>query len=324
MFDQVSIPPNIVMQTTLRQAVTLEGIGLHSGEMVTLTLSPATAGTGIVFQRHDLLACDRAEVQSNSLELVSIKACPTAVRSTQLGTTIANEKGISVSTVEHLMAAFAGFGIDNAIIQINGPEVPIMDGSAEPFMALIERSGIRHLSTPRKAIRLKEEITVKDSDRWITILPAKSEGETGCSIDVLVDYDDPIIGKQRASFAVQPTAFRQEVAAARTFCYLQDVETMRARGLALGGSYDNAIVVNDGAVMNEEGLRFKNEFAYHKALDLVGDLYLLAHPIVGQVMAFKPGHDLNTRLAKTVLETPQSWEFTEISLESNESLLALA
>lgn len=324
MFDQLQSLGSSLAETTLRQSAKLEGIGLHSGETVTMTILPAAAGAGISFQRLDLLTCDTAEAQAESLAQLTVPATPSAVRSTQLGTTISNEFGISVATVEHLMAAFAGMGIDNAIVQLDGPEIPIMDGSAEPFIAALEKAGQRVLRAPRKAIRVTEEILLEDGDRWIRVLPLATGRAPACDVDVLVDYADPIIGKQRAAFSVLPTVFRNEVAAARTFCYLKDVEAMQSKGLALGGSYDNAIVVADGEVVNEEGLRFDSEFAYHKALDLVGDLYLLGRPIIGQIMAYKPGHDLNTRFAQLIEATPGKWSLDEIDVAEFATMHAMA
>jgi UDP-3-O-[3-hydroxymyristoyl] N-acetylglucosamine deacetylase len=298
---------------TLKTSATCEGIGLHTGETVKMRILPAPAGTGIIYRRLDLLTCDSVDAQSDSLSQISIKATPEAVCSTRLGTTLVNDFGVEISTVEHLMAAFAGYGVDNAIVEVEGPEVPIMDGSSEPFLRLIEEAGLRELNAERLALRIKEKIAVQDGDRWAYIVPATEDEDLTCEIDVLVDYDDPAIGKQRASFAVTPASFRDEVAAARTFCYLSDVEAMRARGLALGGSYDNAIVVNNGRIENEGGLRRENEFAYHKALDLFGDLYLLGRPLLGKVIAFKPGHDLNTQLAKAIADNMDKVEIVSLS-----------
>ena len=232
--------------------------------------------------------------------------------STQLGTTLTNDFGIEISTVEHLMAAFAACGVDNVFVEVDNAELPIMDGSSEPFLTLLQKAGLRTLNRARLAWRVKEKISIQDGDRWAYILPHADEADTRFEIDVLVDYVDPAIGKQRASMVVSPEDFRDNVAAARTFCYLSDVEAMHARGLALGGSYDNAIVVNNGRIENEGGLRLENEFARHKALDLLGDLYLLARPIQGKVTAFKPGHDMNTRLARAILDNPDKVELIAI------------
>ena len=324
MFDQVDNSSTHVSEMTVRATASCSGIGLHTGKTVTLSILPAPAGTGIIFRRVDLLTCNSLDAQAKSLAMVSIKAAPEAVCATQRGTTLANEHGIEISTVEHLMAAFAGYGIDNAIIEVNGPELPIMDGSSEPFLQLIEKAGLRRLGQPRLALRITEKIAVQDGDRWAYILPLAEQDESACHIDVLIDFNDPAIGKQRASFTVSPQAFRDEVSAARTFCYLSDVEAMQARGLALGGSYDNAIVVNNGQIENDGGLRRENEFAYHKALDLLGDLYLVGRPLLGRVTAFKPGHDLNTRLARAILDNPDKVEVISMAESRNADLRELA
>ncbi len=299
MFDQLDMGASSNSELTLKDAVSCLGHGLHSGRDVTLTLRPALAGTGIVFRRIDLLASENVHDQPDELARISVKASPANVATTTLGTTLANEHGVSISTVEHLLAAFAGFGLTDVMVELNGPEVPIMDGSSEPFVALIDQAGVCAVATPRRALRIIEKISVQQGDRWAYILPT---GEDEMTLDVLVDFPDPAIGRQSVSFDVTPEIFRADVSAARTFCNLKDVETMREQGLALGGSEDNAIIVNDGAVLNAGGLRFESEFAMHKALDLLGDLYLLGLPIAGHVMAFKPGHDLNVQLAQAVMD----------------------
>ncbi len=312
MFDQLDISSSVTKEVTFKSSIACEGIGLHCGEKVRMKLLPAPAGTGIIFRRIDLLTCNSLDAQADSLNQISIHASPAAVTSTQLGTTLTNEFGIEISTVEHLMSAFAGCGVDNAIVEVDNAELPIMDGSAEPFLALIEKAGLRILNRPRFAWRIKEKISVHDGDRWAYALPHNDEEDTTQAIDVLVDYVDPAIGKQRASLHVSPQAYREHVAPARTFCYLSDVEAMHARGLALGGSYENAIVVNNGQIENKGGLRLENEFALHKALDLLGDLYLLGRPIQGKVTAFKPGHDMNTRLARAILDNPDKVELVSV------------
>lgn len=309
---------------TLKSSAQCSGVGLHTGKIVKMTILPAAAGTGVIFRRLDLLTCNSLEAQAESLAQVSIKADPANVCATQRGTTMVNENGVEISTVEHLMAAFAGYGVDNAIVEVDGPELPIMDGSSAPFVALIEDAGLRSLNSPRLALRVTEKIAVQDGDRWAYILPLSEGDEPACEIDVLVDFNDPAIGKQRASFTVSPDVFRKDVAAARTFCYLSDVEAMRARGLALGGSHDNAIVVNNGQIENEGGLRFSNEFALHKALDLVGDLYLIGRPLLGRVTAYKPGHDMNTRLAQAILDNPDKVEVISLAAGQHRILRELA
>ncbi|MBB4658441.1 UDP-3-O-acyl-N-acetylglucosamine deacetylase [Parvularcula dongshanensis] len=289
----------VAQARTVRASVACEGIGLHSGRAVALALRPAPAGTGVLFRRMDLLEGGAGD-QSERLSRVTIPATPFHVASTTLGTVLSNVHGASVSTVEHLMAALAGCGIDNAIVELDGPEVPIMDGSAEPFLEAIERVGVRSLPAPRRALRVTAPIHVGHGDAMAVVEPLDADEAPAFRVDVTVDYPDQLIGRQQLTLKGSADAFRRDVAAARTFCYLSDVEAMRAQGLALGGSLDNAIVVADGAVLNEEGLRFDGEFVRHKTLDLIGDLHLLCKPVIGRVTAYKPGHTLNTMLAAAI------------------------
>ena len=290
---------------TLRASVTLTGIGLHQGQPVTLKLSPAPAGTGILFRRTDLLV-DDGRSQSERLRAATIHASPAAVTQTTLGTVIANEAGAKIATVEHLMAALAGAGIDHAICELDGPEVPIMDGSSAPFTNAIARIGTRALPDDRRALRIDAPIRAEIGDAWAEITPLEEGEPLGCPLDVTVDYPDRLIGRQHLMLEGSRDAFTAEITAARTFCYLADVEAMRAAGLARGGSLENAIVVADGAVLNEEGLRFDGEFVRHKALDLIGDLHLLGRPLLGRLTAYKPGHALNTKLAAAIAASPDT------------------
>ncbi len=301
-----------VCEKTVRACVSLTGVGLHTGASVSLTIHPAAARSGILFRRADLLTSGSAEKQSVELEKITIAVHPQAVIRTSLGTSLANEHGVFVNTVEHLLSAFAGMGIDNALVEVHGPEVPIMDGSAEPFIKAIEAVGLRELSAPRQALRILKKIAVKDGDRWIYLTPNAAATDSQCHLDVLVDFEDPSIGRQQAVFDFSPSHFRQSIAQARTFCHASDVALMHERGLALGGSMDNAIVVDKGQVLNEGGLRFDGEFVMHKALDLIGDLYLLGRPLIGQVTAYKPGHDLNTRLVKALVAQPDAWVLEDL------------
>ena len=285
---------------TLRASATVTGIGLHSGAPVTLTMAPAPAGTGILFRRLDLLGVADPRPQAERLRAVTVAAAPGNVTRTVLGTVIANADGASVATVEHLMAALAGAGIDHAICELDGPEVPIMDGSSAPFTNAIARIGTRALPGDRRALRVLAPIRAELDDAWAEVSPLSPDEPLGCPMDVTVDYPDRLIGRQRLTLAGSRDAFADEITAARTFCYLSDVEAMRASGLARGGSLENAIVVADGAVLNEEGLRFDGEFVRHKALDLIGDLHLLGRPLLGRLTAYKPGHALNTKLAAAI------------------------
>lgn len=286
---------------TLRATVQCEGIGLHTGRIVTLTVRPAPASTGILFRRMDLLTHKGPEDQQNDLSRISIQADPHAVNATTLGTVIANRHGVSVSTVEHLMFAFAATGIEHAIVEIDGPEVPIMDGSADPFIDLLDQSGVRDVSIPRTAMRLTKPLRIEKGDAYIEAVPLDDDAEHA-EIDVTIEFDDASIGRQTVELEATESMLRSGLAGARTFCNLRDVEYMRSQGLALGGSMDNAIVVSDGEILNEGGLRIDSEFVRHKALDMIGDLYLLGAPLIAKITAFKPGHDLNTRFAKAVLD----------------------
>lgn len=291
---------------TLRASAVLTGIGLHSGRPVTLTILPAPAGTGILFRRLDLLRADDPRPQSQRLRAVTVAARPDAVSQTTLGTVITNQAGTSVATVEHLMAALAGAGIDHAICELDGPEVPIMDGSAAPFSRAIEQTGTRALPDDRLALRIDAPIRVELGDAWIEVAPLDAGEALGCPIDVTVDYPDRLIGRQQISLAGTRDAFVDEIAAARTFCYLADVEAMRAQGLAQGGSLENAIVVADGSILNEDGLRIEGEFVRHKTLDLIGDLHLLGRPLLARVTAYKPGHAINTKMAAAIAASATS------------------
>ncbi|WOI52542.1 UDP-3-O-acyl-N-acetylglucosamine deacetylase [Parvularcula sp. LCG005] len=302
MFDMTEDMSAGARAMTVRTSVSCDSIGLHTGRSVSMTIMPAPAGTGILFRRRDLLANGTAATQMTDLERISIKATPMAVTATTLGTVISNRHGVSVSTVEHIMAAFAGCGVDHAIVELDGPEIPIMDGSAEPFVAMIDSVGLRPLATSRVVWRLNAPVIVEKGDSVIEAVPLGLDEPSTTEIDVTVAFNDPAIGRQHLRIDGHAADFRSAIAAARTFCDLKDVEMMRAQGLALGGSLDNAIVVSDGQVLNEGGLRFDGEFVRHKALDLIGDLYLLGAPLAARIKAVKPGHDLNTRFARAVIE----------------------
>jgi UDP-3-O-[3-hydroxymyristoyl] N-acetylglucosamine deacetylase len=279
------------LQHTLASAVEFHGVGVHTGRTVSGRIEPARADTGVCFVRTDVTDRDP-----------EIHARATCVAETRLGTVIANEAGVCVSTVEHMMAAFCGLAVDNAVVFIDGPEAPIMDGSCEPFVRLIDQAGRRALGRPRRAIEILETVAVTDGDKRAALSPA-DDFEVACEIR----FDDAAIGVQRLDLAIDEFAFRRELAEARTFGFLRDVEALRAMGLARGGSMDNAIVVDDGAVLNPEGLRRPDEFVRHKMLDAIGDLYLLGGPIVGRFESCCGGHGLNNALARALLASPSSW-----------------
>jgi UDP-3-O-[3-hydroxymyristoyl] N-acetylglucosamine deacetylase len=268
------------------------GVGLHTGEKVYLTLRPAPVNTGIVFRRVDLP------------HPVEIKAEPYAVGDTRLSSCL-EKGGVRVSTVEHLMSAFAGLGVDNAYVDLTAPEVPIMDGSAGPFVFLLQSAGIEEQSVAKRFIRILKTVEVKEGDKWVRLEP-----HNGFRVDLSIDFVHPVFDRSRQSVSVDfsTTSYIKEVCRARTFGFMQDVETMRAQGLALGGSLDNAIVMDEYRVLNTDGLRYDDEFVKHKVLDAIGDLYLLGHPLIGAFSGYKSGHALNNQLLRTLLQERQAWE----------------
>lgn len=281
------------MQQTIERPAVCAGIGVHSGEKARLVLKPAPVGTGVVFRRTDLDAID-----------ITIHAHADAVSDTRLGTTLTNEAGVSVAVVEHLMAALAGMGIDNLIIDIDGPEVPIMDGSSAVFCELLLQAGLKKQSAPRRRIRILEPVEIVDGPKRATLSPSD---DSVLTLRARIEYDDSIIGIQQMALRLAPGMFARDLAFARTYGFARDVEMLRANGLARGGSLDNAVVLEDGAVMNPEGLRAEDEFVRHKMLDAVGDLMLAGAPIAGSYDAVQPGHALNNALVRKLLATPAAW-----------------
>ena len=290
----------MVKQRTLKNVIRATGVGLHTGEKVYLTLRPAPVDSGVVFRRVDLA------------EPVEIRACPENVSDTRLSTTLMSQ-GVRVSTVEHLMSAFAGLGIDNAYVDLTAAEVPIMDGSAGPFVFLVQSAGIAEQTAPKRFIRIKQEIRVEDGDKW-----ARFEPFEGFKVSFTIDFNHPTFknSTQRASMDFSTTSFVKEVSRARTFGFMGDLEALRNVGLALGGGLDNAIVLDDYRILNEDGLRYEDEFVKHKVLDAIGDLYLLGHPLVGAFSAHKSGHKLNNRLLRLLVAEQDAWEL--ITYRENE------
>ncbi|MDW5378670.1 UDP-3-O-acyl-N-acetylglucosamine deacetylase [Halomonas sp. HP20-15] len=282
----------MIKQRTLKNTMRATGVGLHSGEKVYLTLRPASADTGIVFVRTDLDP------------VVYIPARAENVTDTTLCTALSCD-GVKVATVEHLMSAFAGLGIDNAFVELSAAEVPIMDGSAGPFVFLIQSAGIAELEAPKKFIRIKREIVVRDEDKEAIFLPYN-----GFKVSFSIDFDHPVFEnqKQTASVDFSTTSFVKEVSRARTFGFMRDLEFLRSHNLALGGSLDNAIVVDDYRILNEGGLRYDDEFVKHKVLDAIGDLYQLGYSLIGEFRGVKSGHALNNQLCRAMLANPESWE----------------
>ncbi len=282
----------MIRQRTLKNVIRATGVGLHTGEKVYLTLRPAPVGTGIVFRRTDLNP------------VVEIPARAENVGDTTLSTVLM-KNGVKVSTVEHLLSAMAGLGIDNAFVEVSAPEVPIMDGSAGPFVFLIQSAGIEEQQAAKKFIRIKKRVVVSDGDKEAVFLPFD-----GFKVSFSIDFDHPAFNERTVDAVVDfsTTSFVKEVSRARTFGFMHEIEHLRSRGLAQGGSLDNAIVLDEYRVLNEDGLRYEDEFVKHKILDAIGDLYLLGNSLIGEFKARKSGHALNNKLLRALIANRDAWE----------------
>lgn len=287
----------MIKQRTLKNSIRATGVGLHTGEKIYLTLRPAAVNTGIVFRRIDLETP------------VEIKADPHNVGDTGMATTLV-KADVRISTVEHLLSAIAGMGIDNVYVDLSAPEVPIMDGSAGPFVFLVQSAGVIEQNAPKRFIRIKRSVKVEDGDKW-----ARFDPFNGFKVGFTIDFDHPAFRdrSQHAELDFSTTSFVKEVSRARTFGFMRDIEMLRSRKLALGGSLDNAVVVDDYRVLNEDGLRYEDEFVKHKILDAIGDLYLLGHSLIGAFMGYKSGHNLNNRLLRALVAYREAWE--EVTFE---------
>jgi UDP-3-O-[3-hydroxymyristoyl] N-acetylglucosamine deacetylase len=282
----------MIKQRTLKNIIRATGVGLHTGDKVYMTLRPAAPNTGIVFRRTDLNPP------------VELHSRPENVGDTRLSTTLMNGD-VRVSTVEHLLSAMAGLGIDNAYVDLSAPEVPIMDGSAGPFVFLIQSAGIEEQDAAKRFIRIKKPVIVQDGDKW-----AKLEPFDGFKVGFSVEFDHPLFNKRnsQAEMDFSTTSFVKEVSRARTFGFMRDIEMLRERNLTLGGSMDNAVVLDDYRVLNEDGLRYDNEFVKHKILDAIGDIYMLGHSLIGAYSAHKSGHELNNKLLRSLMADATAWE----------------
>ncbi|WP_254063022.1 UDP-3-O-acyl-N-acetylglucosamine deacetylase [Caulobacter sp. S45] len=280
-----------LLQHTLAGPAVCAGVGVHSGKRARMAIRPAAANVGVVFVRSDLTEADNR-----------IRVGPKSVARTQLNTEIANASGVSLSTIEHLMAALTALDIDNAIVEVDGPEVPIMDGSALPFIQLLDRAGRKTQEAPRAYIEVLETVEVQDGVKYAALHPSDR-----FEIDVEIDFPSAAIGRQRVIMPVTERSFRDELASARTFGFIQEVEALRRAGLARGGSMDNAIVLDGDAILNPEGLRMKDEFVRHKALDAIGDLYVLGAPLLGRFESRYGGHALNNKLVRAFAERRDAW-----------------
>ena len=282
----------MIRQRTLRNSIKATGVGLHTGEKVLLTLSPAPVDTGIVFRRTDLNP------------VAEIPARADLVGETTLSTCLIHNDA-RVSTIEHLLSAMAGLGVDNAYVDVTAPEIPIMDGSAAPFVFLLQSAGLVEQHAPKKFIRVKREVTVTDGDKSATFLPLE-----GFKISFGIDFDHPVFKHRAATTGIDfsTTSFVREISRARTFGFVEEIEYLRSKGLARGGSMDNAIVIDDYKVLNNDGLRYEDEFVKHKVLDAIGDLYLLGYSLIGEYQAFKSGHALNNQALRTLISQKDAWE----------------
>ncbi len=292
----------MIKQRTLKNAIRTSGVGLHTGDQIHLTLLPAPVDTGIVFRRVDLNPP------------VEIKAAAENVGETTLSTCLIKDE-VRVSTVEHLMSAMAGLGIDNAIVELNAPEIPIMDGSAGPFVFLIQSAGVQEQNAPKKFVRIKKEVTLKDGDKFASFVPFD-----GFKVSFSIEFDHPVFKDRRPQTELEfsSSTFVKDISRARTFGFMHEIEYLRSKGLARGGSMDNAIVVDQYRILNEDGLRFEDEFVKHKVLDAIGDLYMLGHSLICEYKAHKSGHSLNNRALRLLIEQPDAWEW--VTFDDNQEL----
>jgi len=295
----------VIKQRTLKNVIRATGVGLHTGKKVYLTLRPAPIDTGVIFRRVDLEPP------------IEIKASPDNVGDTRLSTTL-ESKGARISTVEHLLSAIAGLGIDNTYVDVSAPEVPIMDGSAGPFVFLVQSAGIAEQNAPKKFIRIKRHVEVREDDKW-----AKFDPFDGFKVGFTIDFDHPVFkaGPQVAEVDFSTTSFVKEVSRSRTFGFMRDYETLRSKNLALGGSLENSIAVDEHRILNEDGLRYEDEFVKHKILDAIGDLYLLGHSLIGAFSGYKSGHALNNKLLRKLVAETEAWE--EVTFEDNEDAVPI-
>ena len=289
----------MLKQRTLKSVIRATGVGLHTGQKVAMTLRPAHPGTGIVFRRID--TATPVDIPASALRVTDTRLCSSL-----------EEGGVKVATVEHIMSAFAGLGVDNAYVDLTGPEVPIMDGSAGPFVFLIQSAGVEEQNAPKRYFRILKSVEVRDGDKW-----ARFDPHDGFRLSFSIVFTHPVFEKsaQTATIDFAETSYTKEVARARTFGFMQDVEALRANGLALGGSLDNAIVMDEFRVLNSDGLRYSDEFVKHKLLDAIGDLYLVGSPLLGSYSAHKSGHALNNLLLRQTLETAGAWDYRTFNRE---------
>ena len=287
-----------MFQRTLAQSIHVTGVGLHSGERVALTLHPAAENSGISFRRTDLAGKQGEAIALN----------PYLINDTRLSSTIVTEDGVRVGTIEHIMSALSAYGVDNALIELNAPEIPIMDGSSLPFIYLLQDAGIVDQKAQKRFLRILKEVKVEEPGKWVKFTPYE-----GFKVTLTIEFDHPVFNRSSPTFESDFAGknYVDEIARARTFGFMQEVELMRAHNLGLGGNLSNAIVIDDTDVLNPEGLRYPDEFVRHKILDAIGDLYILGHPIIGAFEGYKSGHAINNALLRAVLADPEAYEWVE-------------
>lgn len=294
-----------MQQRTLAQSISVTGVGLHSGARVVLTLHPAPENHGIVFRRTDL----------SGKEGAPIKLSPYLINDTRLSSTVVTDEGVRVGTIEHIMSALAAYGVDNALIELNAPEIPIMDGSSLPFIYLLQDAGVVAQKAEKRFLRILRQVEVKEPDKWVRFAPYE-----GFKVALTIEFDHPVFNLSEPTFEIDfaGASYIDEIARARTFGFMQEVEMMRAHGLGLGGNLNNAVVIDDTDVLNPEGLRYPNEFVRHKILDAIGDLYIVGAPIIGAFTGYKSGHAINNALLRAVLADEANYEW--VSFPHNEGL----
>ena len=297
---QLSVASVPIRQTTIRRQVSCAGVALHSGKKVSLTLKPATQNTGILFVRSDIEGAP--EIKASWDNVIDTKMC----------TTIGNSEGVSVATIEHLMAALSGCHIDNVIVDINDTEVPIMDGSSQPFVFLIECAGVQELDQSREVLQVLKPVKVSSNGKTAELSPHST-----FSVGFEIEFEQHAVSRQEISIGLENGAFKKEIARARTFGFMEEVEALRASGLALGGTLDNAVVVDGEKILNDGGLRYSDEFVRHKVLDAVGDLYLAGYPILGKYAGFRAGHHMNNVLLKALFSDRSAWKLVDLVNKSN-------
>lgn len=290
------------MQHTVSRPIELSGVGLHSGAETVLRILPTETGIGLVFRRVDVTDRDNM-----------VPARWDAVVDTRLCTVVANKAGVSVGTIEHLMAALSACGVDNAVLELDAPEVPIMDGSAAPFVEAIQEAGLKTQTAPRRAIKILREVSVVDGDKIVTLKPG-----IGSRFQAGIDFSHPSIGQQSFAIELFSGDFESKISDARTFGFAHEAKALRAMGLALGGSMDNAIVLDEKTIMNPEGLRHRDEFARHKVLDAVGDIYIAGGPLIGHYEALKPGHNMNNRILHQLFSDAGNWEWVDLYMDASD------